>query len=236
MYTWFNNEGSSFIGLPSAKKLQPLRRLFESVATLIAVCGICVAASEARADLFTVGEDNVTVSPFTFNQPPAGGFVPNQVQIETSSVANQWRSPFEGVIGQEADPFTTIQAGFSATYTFAAPQASLQMLWGSPDSYNTIEFLNGATPVFSLTGSGLHPITFGLGHDLVTFTDTTGAFTAVVLSSTQNAFEFADLISTPVGSQGTTPLPAALPLYVAGVGIVGLVGWRRRRKQTGNEA
>lgn len=236
MHTRLSFGDGSFIGLPSAKCPRPMKRLFETVAILIAVCGICVAASEARADLFTVGEDNVTVSPFTFNQAPDGGFVPNQVQIETSSVANQWRSPFEGVAGQESDPFTTIQGGASATYTFGAAQASLQILWGSPDAYNTIEFLNGSTPVFTLTGSGLHPITFGLGHDLVTFTDTTGAFTAVVLSSTQNAFEFADLISTPVGGQGTTPLPAALPLYVAGVGIVGLVGWRRKRKQRVTEA
>jgi hypothetical protein len=230
MHTCFGSGGSSFIGLPSAKDLQPMKRLFETVAMLAMVCGICVAANEARADLFTIGEDNVTVPPSTFNLTPDGGFVANQVQIENVSVTNVFRSPFEGT-GQYGDPFTTIQANFSATYTFGSPQASLQMLWGSPDTYNTIEFLNGATPVFTLTGAGLHPTTFGLGHDLVTFTDTTGSFTAVVLSSTQNAFEFADLISTPVGSQGTTPLPGALPLYVAGVGIVGFVGWRRKRKQ-----
>jgi hypothetical protein len=207
-----------------------MKRLFETVATLALVCGICVAANEARADLFTIGEDNVTVPPITFNLPPDGGFVANQVQIETLSSSGQFRSPFEGT-AQYGDPYTTIQGGFSATYTFGSPQASLQMLWGSPDAYNTIEFLNGSTPVFTLTGAGLHPTTFGLGHDLVTFTDTTGSFTAVVLSSTLNAFEFADLISTPVGSQGTTPLPGALPLYVAGVGIMGFVGWRRKRKQ-----
>jgi hypothetical protein len=28
-----------------------------------------------------------------------------------------------------------------------------------------------------------------------------------------------------------TPLPAALPLFVSGLGAMGLVGWRRRRKQ-----
>ena len=29
---------------------------------------------------------------------------------------------------------------------------------------------------------------------------------------------------------GTTPLPAALPLFAAGLGAMGLLGWRRKRK------
>jgi hypothetical protein len=33
---------------------------------------------------------------------------------------------------------------------------------------------------------------------------------------------------TPV----VTPLPAALPLFVTGLGAFGLIGWRRKRKQT----
>ena len=31
---------------------------------------------------------------------------------------------------------------------------------------------------------------------------------------------------------GTTPLPAALPLFASGLGAMGLLGWRRRRKNT----
>jgi len=32
-------------------------------------------------------------------------------------------------------------------------------------------------------------------------------------------------------SQRETPLPAALPLFVTGLGALGLIGWRRKRKQ-----
>ncbi len=32
------------------------------------------------------------------------------------------------------------------------------------------------------------------------------------------------------GSPSTIPLPAALPLYAAGMGLLGLLGWRKRRK------
>jgi hypothetical protein len=29
---------------------------------------------------------------------------------------------------------------------------------------------------------------------------------------------------------GTTPLPAALPLFATGLGLMGLLGWRRKKK------
>ena len=32
------------------------------------------------------------------------------------------------------------------------------------------------------------------------------------------------------GLQGETPLPAALPLFATGLGGLGLLGWRRKRK------
>ena len=31
----------------------------------------------------------------------------------------------------------------------------------------------------------------------------------------------------------TTPLPAALPLFASGLGVMGLFGWRRKRKNGG---
>ena len=44
-----------------------------------------------------------------------------------------------------------------------------------------------------------------------------------------------DLIFTSVdytvfAPTATTPLPTALPLFVTGLGVVGLLGWRRKRK------
>jgi len=33
-----------------------------------------------------------------------------------------------------------------------------------------------------------------------------------------------------IGNEGTTPLPAALPLFATGLGGLGLLGWRRKRK------
>jgi hypothetical protein len=33
-----------------------------------------------------------------------------------------------------------------------------------------------------------------------------------------------------VATDGTTPLPAALPLFASGAGVIGFFGWRRKRK------
>jgi hypothetical protein len=41
---------------------------------------------------------------------------------------------------------------------------------------------------------------------------------------------FAEVQLTGVGIEATTPLPAALPLFASGLGALGLLGWRRKRK------
>src|SRR5450759_5859565 len=107
---------------------------------------------------------------------------------------------------------------------------ALSILWGSPDSYNTLSFYGSndgtGTPLYSVTGSSLLIQTFG--NDLVTFLDLDGFFNSVLLSSTGNSFEFANLTAwdPPIA----TPLPGALPLFATGLGALGLLGWRRKRK------
>jgi hypothetical protein len=78
--------------------------------------------------------------------------------------------------------------------------------------------------LFSITGSSLGVQTYG--HDEVDFDMTGGTFQSVVLTSSGNAFEFANLKDSPA----LTPLPAALPLFATGLGALGLLGWRRKRK------
>ena len=38
--------------------------------------------------------------------------------------------------------------------------------------------------------------------------------------------------SFEIGTASATPLPGALPLFASGLGALGVLGWRRKRKAT----
>jgi hypothetical protein len=66
---------------------------------------------------------------------------------------------------------------------------------------------NSSSQTYTLTGPGIA---------FVTFTENVG--------SAGNYLAFDDLTTS------ATPLPAALPLFVGGLGALGLLGWRRKKK------
>jgi hypothetical protein len=204
---------------------------FTSIAAAVALSAVCIFSDGAQAATFTYTEDLVSVPGSTSNLAPTS--TTGTVQIETVSISDVTRSPFENFNGTPGPgyglAYTSINTG-SALYSFNTPMNALSILWGSPDSYNTLSFYgsnNGTgTPLFSITGSSLLIQTYG--HDLVTFLDLDGFFNSVLLSSTGYSFEFANL--TAYDPPSTVPLPAALPLFATGLGALGLLGWRRKRK------
>ena len=46
----------------------------------------------------------------------------------------------------------------------------------------------------------------------------------------QNAISGANVLLEEISAVSTVPLPAALPLFATGLGALGLLGWRRKRK------
>lgn len=60
----------------------------------------------------------------------------------------------------------------------------------------------------------------------------TGALTDLVFHfrSDPNFLHFDDVSVNQIGGGDTTPLPAALPLFATGLGALGLLGWRRKKK------
>ena len=90
------------------------------------------------------------------------------------------------------------------------------------------------TIVNNITFSFVNSPNSGIGTDsfAVVWNSTTGAATNMfyTVPSGPTIFEFrtASVFSfTPVG---TVPLPAALPLFATGLGALGLISWRRKRK------
>jgi hypothetical protein len=114
---------------------------------------------------------------------------------------------------------------FPDAQTFTTPGAiDLQVF----DSGSTLigQFLNQPLPLnISLIGLGIN------SHLFSSTTDPIGIIT-VTLDAGAN-FENLDLEGSSAFlsvAPTTTPLPAALPLFATGLGALGLLGWRRKRK------
>ena len=91
------------------------------------------------------------------------------------------------------------------------------------------------------TASANEFIVFGGAITFAHFDSNLGSFHLVLLLDPvvpiNNGFLFDNSgqhgLATPISFEVATPLPAALPLFATGLGVLGLLGWRRKRKAHG---
>jgi hypothetical protein len=136
----------------------------------------------------------------------------------TGSVSGVRRSPWEGTALAATGVYSSVSGNATATYQFSGAMKSVSFLWGSPDTYNDLDFVLGGSVVGTVNGAAIQP-PVAVGAKYVTLSGV-GAFDSVIFKSSQNAFEFANLTTTAV------PLPAAV--FLLGGAVAGLGALRRR--------
>jgi hypothetical protein len=234
--------------------LHPLKAVFVGLAAFVAVIG--VASGPASATTLATGSQ---VTANTSGSLIAGGVTLGPVSGNTSATQTG---------ANAADPFGWDPWGSadtnshwlsvggccggtsSAIFNVVAPTGAnnFTLLWGSPNSNNTVQLFSGAGGTGTLVatvqfvdGSGFFvdgvlsgqffgPNTTAPGY--IESITTSAVFGSALLTNSNGGFEVADISASTlgVGTLSSTPLPAALPLFASGLGALGLLARRRKRK------
>ncbi len=216
-----------------------------STALTAGVLGLFAVSEQASAAALVQTTISSTTA-LTYSGPAFQGAPPTPFastgsfrQSVTGNDGGTTLDPYGGNGSTSTNAYSAEGPGFSAgTATYNIGSSSVTVLWGSPDSYNEIQFYSaadaGGSLLASINGCGLTATGCSAsGYDLVTFsfnpstvigsivTEDPGA---IGMSPANQSFEY-DIVTS------ATPLPAALPLFAGGLGLMGLLGLRKKRKQ-----
>lgn len=133
--------------------------------------------------------------------------------------------------GQDTTVYVTAGGiqGSSVTFLLPSDERYFGLLWGSVDTYNTLEFYDSSNNlVGTLTGSDVTAFANGDQGAAGTFyvsINSDVAFNRVVATSSEHAFEIDN-----ISFNQTIPSPEPITLSLFGAGLAGLGLVRRRRK------
>jgi hypothetical protein len=127
-------------------------------------------------------------------------------------------------------PYVGVTQSFSTT---SGDTYQITFYLGSAFQYQVQDGLtvsaDGMSETFTSTNDGTNTNLW----QFESFSFVANGSTANLLFSGESGFAYIGLdnvVATDVGVVGTTPVPAALPLFATGLGALGMFGWRRKRK------
>ena len=131
--------------------------------------------------------------------------------------------------GPDGTTYMSVEGGGVELATWATPQTSLDIYWGSIDGNSNLNTLAITIDGYTLTGANLIALgALGAGNQSAPADNQwvritgLGEFTQVAFSSTANAFEFS--LGSPV------PEPSTWAMMGLGFAGLGFMGWRGSRK------
>ncbi len=223
-----------------------------SVAALAAsLGGAAQAAVVISSGPFSAGASNtngdITFDELPFHQPVFTANVANQagplayIGVNFSGSAYIVNNLGGGSGGQSATPagdttnYMSILAGGSETLTFNAVSKNFGFYWGSIDAYNSITFKLGTGVVASYTGASLDIAAApGLGNQFANaqnkYLKFTGFnFDSIILTSSQNSFEFDNVYFEAAGRINPgVPEASTWAMMILGFLGVGFLAYRRK--------
>ncbi len=178
------------------------------------------------------GQNGFTINGTTWS------LVSGVAQTEKGSLASVYAAPLGmGTSQTTGTTYMAVEGGGEEMATFATPQTSLSIYWGSIDgnAFNTNSFavtvdnytLTGADLV-ALGAAGNGSQTDPQANQLVTITGL-GPFTTATFTSTGNAFEFS-LVTPTLHQTGGTPEPSTWAMMIIGFAGLGYAAARRSTK------
>ena len=199
---------------------------------------LAAAVCQASASTLTDGDFNAPPGSAPFQTIFAGNTL-GAWTVETGSVDfinGYWQSPPTG--GNSVDMDGDSPGSISQTFTSAAGNDVLSFwLSGNPDGQPTTKTLL----VTIATSSQTYTYTLGPSNTegnmlwaLKTLAFTGGGMTTLTFASQDNLTDPGSPYGPAVGGVSITPLPAALPLFAGGLGLIGFI--TRRRKRNGAAA
>jgi hypothetical protein len=189
---------------------------------LIAACVLALGVGTANADTYIV---TGTSGPGT-DGSRCGPYPGSACDFTWSSATLSGTLDVTGATVTDMSLSVTVSGVFDFSYTFTGPNGC------SPIYLCTVKWfpMGPYTPVFEVEylDDGIQEmkldIDFYPATNSLTFTYLGGRDTFMGYDS------YAASWTDGTGSYTVTPLPAALPLFATGLGGLGLLGWRRKRK------
>ena len=146
------------------------------------------------------------------NPPPSGGGVQLRGGAATSTDTLTFATP---VVNPVMAIISLGNSGNPASFVFTSSEPFTIQSGGPSNEFGGISITQSGNSVLGSEGSGT--IQF------------IGTYSSISWTNPVNEFYYGFTVGAP-GTVGAVPLPATLPLFASGLGALGLLGWRRKRK------